>query len=699
MATPAISFVSNFADETVTYPRLEEVERHPTFPGWTLPCQYFELIDSPEEFYAVVEELKQASAIAIDTETEGLGKRTHRMIGLSFTYRKDFGPLHTSSLGELRNVYVPIAHVSGQPNIPLKFVRKALVPILQDPKKTWVMWFEKFDFHMLENEQFPIPRKHIDGQIVQKIMHVNDPSGLKKVASGHFQEVDKAKSLLKTFLRLLCQKNGWSFKQDKRSVAPSYYEFIPTPVMAAYSARDTYYTWQITANLLSHIQNHTVSLLHDHLRFSKILYAMERFGLHVNLGKIHSLTCEFEKIAQMLANEIEPYGPPGFRLQSDESIEALFLHLNIPKDYVTPKSKDKPWHEQRYALDKVSLMRLAQKGFLLAETIQLWREYTGYLNRYLYPWPRMIESTGCLHTTFFTVGTKTCRVSSARPNLQNIPARSEIGRLLRECFEIPPRLRKDHWVWVFLDLSQVELRLLAHLSLDPLMLKAFRENQDIHAMTAYFIFKERFRQAPPQERKELRRIAKEINFSIIYGLGVSAFRDKLFLAGVRKNHQECDVMMKQFKQTYHVAIEWAKHVTEQAQREGFISNELFYFRPLPELNAHTPLDLLVSTLREIPNAIIQSTAAILFKQSCVAFHDLLEKENIPVHWVNCIHDELQVLVPPKHYQTLLQCAHHAFERFHTWCSVPLLVNVQWSLHRWSDKKEGPLPPEFFLNKP
>ncbi|MBQ9537089.1 MAG: DNA polymerase I, partial [Desulfovibrionaceae bacterium] len=249
---------------------------------------------------------------------------------------------------------------------------------------------------------------------------------------------------------------------------------------------------------------------------------------------------------------------------------------------------------------------------------------------YLDPLPKLADSTGRIHTTFNQKGTATGRLASADPNLQNIPARGDLGKRMRTCFVAAPGCSL-----ISADYSQIELRVLAHMAQDPVLINAFREGQDIHAHTAHLIY------AVPQDAvtDEQRRCAKTINFGLIYGMGAQKLAQELHISLA-----EAKTFIDNYFAKLTALKEFYDSVVKRAKEKGYVVTLGGRRRALPDLlSANNHLSSQAS--RQAINTVIQGSAADIIKLAMLAVANdaLLQKLN--AHLVLQVHDELLVEVP------------------------------------------------------
>jgi DNA polymerase-1 len=313
---------------------------------------------------------------------------------------------------------------------------------------------------------------------------------------------------------------------------------------------------------------------------------------------------------------------------------------------------------------------LAELGLLheLPRKILEYRELAKLKSTYVDALPKLIEpATGRLHTRLNQTGTATGRLSSSDPNLQNIPVRSELGRQIRAAFVAEPG-----WTLLSADYSQIELRILAHFSEDPVLIEAFRTGQDIHSRTAQEIFNV----GPMAQTAEHRRAAKVINFGIIYGLSPFGLAQQL---GIEQ--REAARFISAYFGRYSGVKKYLDRSLEETRRAGFTRTLFGRRRPIPEITS-TQVNLRNLAERTALNTPLQGTAADLIKLAMIAVDRELAAGGFRSRMILQVHDELLFEAPPDELDRLRPLVRAAMEETHK-LRVPLLVDMK-SGPNWRD---------------
>jgi len=405
-----------YDDDDVVLPSEVDLQKEKEFPGILEADEQFELINTWDAFLQVCEDLRVAKAISADTETEGLGKLRHRIIGYSFSYRKDLGPLANVAHDQLRNVYIPVRHRTGESCLDPQKVSEALAPIYERTDCLWAFWNPKYDWHMGANDGLIAPHPTLDGMILRRLIYADKLAGLKIVAAEDIDpEAATAEKLLEIYVTVLCRMNRWKKPSDRDPVGRAYYEYITTSIMAAYAARDTFFTWIATAHYLARVAAVPALLdlaITEHILLDP-LYEMEREGLYVSRERVDANSLELDGLMKEMEEKIFEMIQRDINLGSGDQVAALFKEMKIPIIKATEATKKLPPSQQIPSLDGDSLMRLNKKGYEIAGHIHKWRKARDLKSKYLNVLPRIAEKDDCIHASFRQVGTESGRLCVA----------------------------------------------------------------------------------------------------------------------------------------------------------------------------------------------------------------------------------------------------------------------------------------------
>lgn len=382
-----------------------------------------------------------------------------------------------------------------------------------------------------------------------------------------------------------------------------------------------------------------------------VLEEMEDHGVLIDPAEMARLSSSLEQRIIACQQRIYDLCGTSFNLNSPKQLgEVLFGKLGLPQPPRRGKTKS-----LSTAVDV--LEELAGQHEVVGLVLE-YRQLSKLKSTYVDVLPRLVSpETGRLHTTFSQVGTATGRLSSSNPNLQNIPVRTELGRQIRAAFVAAP----GH-VLISADYSQIELRLLAHFSQDPLLLEAYRKGDDIHRLTAAEVFG-----VPPlMITGEHRRRAKAVNFGIVYGLSAFGLAKQL---GIPQG--EAAQFIKRYFERYAGVQRFIQETLEQARREEQVRTLFGRLRPIPDINARNA-NLRGFAERTAINTPLQGTAADLMKLAMIRVHDRLR--NLPARLILQVHDELVLEAPKEHAAAVARLLREEMVNVYP-LSVPLEVEV------------------------
>lgn len=383
-----------------------------------------------------------------------------------------------------------------------------------------------------------------------------------------------------------------------------------------------------------------------------VLEKMEEAGVALDLDVLESLSREAEDALESLREDIFDIVGHSFNIGSPRQLaKVLFEEMDIP-----PVKRTKTG----YSTDS-SVLESLRDSYDIAEKIVSYREYAKLKSTYFDVLPKLVcERTGRVHCSFNQRATATGRISSSNPNLQNIPVRTEVGRRIRSAF-VPG---EPGWKMLLADYSQIELRVLAHMSEDPKLLEAFHRDADIHSETASLVFGVE----PGDVTREQRRIAKMVNFGVVYGMGYYGLSSRL---GISRD--EATSFIDTYFSTYRGVREYQDRIVEEVSRRGFAQTLLGRRRSIPELKSSR------RQVRELGerlavNTPLQGSAADIIKKAMVDVQEALDQRDLKSRMILQIHDELMFEVSVGEAEDMLELVR---EKMSQACalSVPLKVDI------------------------
>jgi len=600
-------------------------------PAAALAREY-ETITTWERLDAWLTRLSAAPLVAIDTETDSLDGMRARIVGISFATEPG------------RAAYVPLAHsyADAPEQLPLQQVLDRLRPWLEDPGKPKVGQNIKYDLHVFANHGITVCGYAHDTMLQSYVLEAHKPHSLESLADRHLG------------------RRGLSY-EDVCGKGVNQIPFAQVDVARAttYSGEDSEMTLQVHQALWPEVQadgddTRGLRFVYERIELpvSVILGRIERHGVLIDPAVLarqsHQLA---ERMLALEARAHEIAGQP-FNMGSPKQIgDILFTKLGLPVKKKTATGAP--------STDEEVLAELAA-DYPLPATILEHRSLAKLKGTYTDKLPLMVNpATGRVHTNYAQAVAVTGRLSSNDPNLQNIPIRTPEGRRVREAFIAPP----GH-VLMSADYSQIELRIMAHISEDPALLRAFERGIDVHKATASEVFG-----TPVAEvSSEQRRYAKVINFGLIYGMGAFGLASNL---GIEQK------AAKDFIERYFARFAGVKRYMDEtrvsAKAKGYVETVFGRRLWLPEINSgNGPRK--AGAERQAINAPMQGTAADLIKLAMIAVQRTLDDEQRATRMVMQVHDELVLEVP----ESELSWAREAIPRLMAGVAqlkVPLLAEV------------------------
>jgi DNA polymerase-1 len=392
-----------------------------------------------------------------------------------------------------------------------------------------------------------------------------------------------------------------------------------------------------------------------------VLTRMEQAGVKIDRQALAAMSTRLEGEIRAKGKEIYEKCGSEFNISSPKQLgDVLFNKLNLPKPVKYGKGK--------MISTAVDVLEGLAQEHEVPKLVLEYRQLTKLKSTYVDALPALLNPvSGRLHTTFDQTGTATGRLSSANPNLQNIPVRTELGREIRAAFTAEP----GH-VLLSADYSQIELRLLAHFSKDPLLVEAYRRGDDIHTLTASQVFG-----VPPlMVTPDHRRQAKVVNFGIVYGLSAFGLSQQLGIAPA-----EAKQFISAYFEKYNGVRAFIDSTLELARRDQRVKTLIGRLRPIPDINSKNA-NLRGFAERTAVNTPLQGTAADLIKLAMIRIDAALQERNLKSRMTLQVHDELVFEVPEREIDEMKRLVRQEMENVHA-LNVPLLVDVGVGVN-WRD---------------
>lgn len=584
-----------------------------------------------EDLKTLIKNLSTAGTFSLDTETSSEDPMVADLVGLSFAVKP----------GEA--FYIPCAHdyENAPKQLDRDMVLKLLKPVLEDPDIKKIGQNIKYDWIVLLRHGI-----RLEGVVFDTML-----------ASYLINPSKRAHNLDQIAMDFLGHKNT-AFKDlvGKTTGAETFGQ-VPLEKAVPYACEDADITLSAKNILLPRLEEIGLTRLFNTVEMPLIpvLMEMEMRGIAVDEQKLKRLSQDFDRQLAELEKNIYDLAGEEFNIKSSQQLGyILFEKLGLPVQKKTRKKTG-------YSTDVDVLTTLADHHELPALVLRhrtlakLKSTYADALIDLIHP------QTGRIHTSYNQTVTATGRLSSSNPNLQNIPIRTEEGREIRGAF-IP----RKGWYMVSADYSQVELRILAHYSEDPILIKAFLEDEDIHTRTA----NEVFQIFPEMITPELRRHAKIINFGIIYGMGPFSLAKELKISQkMAKNY------IDNYFSRYKGVKQFIDRTIEEARATQKTSTLLDRIRMIPEINSSNN-NVRGFAERIAVNTPIQGTAADLIKLAMINVHRELGSRGLESAMLLTVHDELVFEVSPEELDVVVSLVKKTMEG--VWeLKVPLKVNIAW----------------------
>jgi DNA polymerase-1 len=563
----------------------------------------FRLVQQPEKLETVAQHLGQEKLLVIDTETDSLDTRTANLVGVSLC----------SEAGDAW--YMPCGHrdeegrlVTGQ--LTLAHIEACLRPLLENPEITKIGHNLKFDVAVLsapQNGSLVLSGPLFDTMIGAWLL---DPD-------RRTYKLDDLCQGLDLRMTSFAEVTG----NDKREDA-----FCRVDPEAAknYSCEDVFGALQLYKDQMPRLAEMDLQPLMRDVEgpLIPVLATMEHSGIKVDADKLATLSAEFGERLDEYEQAIYRCADTVFNINSPKQLgEILFEKLQLPKGRKTKTG----WSTDVKVLESLSLTHE------LPALILQYRNLAKLKSTYVDKLASLRNSdSGRIHTSFNQTGTATGRLSSSNPNLQNIPIRTEEGRRIRSAF-----IAQEGCCLLSADYSQIDLRVLAHYSEDRELVQAFRGGQDIHRRTAAEIFFV----APELVTGEMRRVAKTINFGIVYGMSSFGLASQLHVS-----RKEAQTFIDRYFAHFSGIKDFMESIVLQAKKDGFVTTLLGRRRPLPEINSTNRIQREFAERTAI-NTPIQGTAADIIKLAMLRVHHELAERNLGARMLLQIHDELVLEVP------------------------------------------------------
>lgn len=618
---------------------LKEIGHIPVVATQSFSQRYeydFVCVTTQEQLETLAGELNNAKAFAFDTETDTVEALQSTLVGMSFCCKKG------------KAYYVPVAHTTGEFQLPKDSIFSVLKPILEDPKIQKYLHHAKFDMLVLSAAGIELQGLEFDTLVAAGLVKQgSDRLSLKILSEKYLDEV------MTTYQQVVTDQKLENFSQVSLMAATDY------------AAADAHQTWQLVPLLKKELKEQLQENLYEKLELPlvTVLYEMEREGIILDPSVLEEIDKQVTHKLSFITKEISLLAgtdEKSLNLNSSRQVgELLFEKLGLEPAKKTAKKTG-------HSTDQEVLSLLAREhpvpGLILEyrELYKLKSTYIDALPEYINP------RTGRIHTTFKQTSVATGRLASSDPNLQNIPD-SESAYPIRAAF----KAESGHH-FISADYSQMELRVLAHFSGDKNLVNAFLAGEDVHAHTAAGLFKIGLNEVTHEQRQ----LAKRINFSILYGLTPYGLARDLDIS-----HSQAKEFIDRYMAHYPQVQEWMESVVADTIRDGYVTTWFGRRRYIPEIyEKNHALQQLGRRLAI--NTKAQGTAAEIVKMGMLHIHDACSKTMPNVKMLLQIHDELLLTVPTYQIDEASAMIKTVLESVVTW-NIPFVVTVRHGL-TWQD---------------
>ena len=605
---------------------LQEVpERQATSPKIN---KSYKCITTKKDLKKVIKEASKSDTVAIDTETTGLDYIDSELVGISISFNAGEG------------FYIPIKHNDESIiQLPLEDVINELKPLLESSEKKIIGQNIKFDKNILMKYGLKIASIKNDTMMMSYVLD----------ASATRHNLDALASYY------LGYKTSTYEDVAGKGAKQISFDDVPIDIATNYAAEDADITLRLYEELSPKLKNiESLNKLNEEIEIPliEVLSDMERNGAILNAKVLNAQSKDLEERIIRLENKAYKLAGEEFNLGSTKQLREIFFDkLNYRVIKKTPGGQP--------STDEKVLAELAEE-YELPKVLLEHRTLSKLKSTYTDKLPNQISSlSGKVHTSFHQAVTTTGRLSSSDPNLQNIPIRTEDGRRIRQAFE-PSNGNK----FISADYSQIELRVMAHLSKDPGLLSAFQEGEDVHSKTASEVFNVDIEDVS----SDLRRNAKAINFGLIYGISAFGLGKQL---GITRN-LAAEYMAMYFEK-YPGVKQYMESTKESASQNGYVETLFGRRLYLKEINANNALRRQASERAAI-NAPVQGTAADIMKIAMIRMYQALEKEKSEARIILQVHDELILDTPEKEIDRVIELTTEAMKEA-TLLDVPLEIDI------------------------
>lgn len=615
------------------YKRFEFTRFLKNLPREQATPKHYQLINHPDQMRTLFSRLREQGMFALDLETTSEQPMRAAIIGISL------------SCAQHEAFYIPVGHRQVAPQIDKGLLLQELKPLLEDERIKKIGQNLKYEYIIFKRHGITLRGIYCDTMIASYLLNPSKHNhNLDDIAMDHLD------------YRMT------SFKEltgsGKNTIT---FDAVPIEQARDYACADADITYILSGLLLQRLAENGFQELFTQVELPllEVLAHMEMTGVKINAELLRQLSEEYSRTLEEITRKIYQLAGEEFNINSPQQLgKILFEKLQLPGGKKTKTG---------YSTDISVLTTLARVHPLPAQ-ILLFRTLAKLKSTYIDRMPELIHpETGRIHTSYNQTVTATGRLSSSEPNLQNIPIRTEEGKRIRAAF-----ITESGWKMLSADYSQIELRILAHLSRDPTLIDAFSHNEDIHTRTAAEIWGVKPEEVTPQMRRE----AKVINFGIVYGMSAFGLSQQLEI-----EPRLAQAYIDDYFRKYKGVQRYIGEVIKEAQEKGYVTTLLNRRRYLPEITSNNVAARKFAERTAI-NTPIQGTAADLIKVAMIRIFKKMRQQQFSGRMILQVHDELIFEAPEHEIPSLMSLVKVEMEGVIE-IAVPLKVDMSWG-NNWSE---------------
>ncbi len=581
----------------------------------------YETVKSIEKFDEVLRKAEKVGKVAFDTETTSLSPIDAELVGMSFSWENE-------------SYYIPIGHVSGE-NLPIDKVLERLKEFFENSNTRIIGQNLKYDLSVIKKYGLKF-KPYFDTMIAAYLLNPNER---------------------KFSLDALAMKYLGYKTITYEEVAGKKGDFSKVSIEEAsrYSAEDADVTYRLYKKLSKNLYEYDLYEVFNDIEMPlvEVLSSMELNGVYVDIDYLRDISDRYLKKLRDIEEQIYALaGGMPFNINSPKQVsEILFQRLGLH-----PRRRTK---SHAFSTDAKVLEEMRDEHPIIPLLLE-YRKYFKLKSTYLDALPKMVNpKTSRVHTSFNQTGTSTGRLSSSEPNLQNIPARNEEGREIRKAI----RAQRPGWEILSADYSQIELRVLAHVSGDEALIEAFKNGMDIHTATASKVFGVR----EEDVTKEMRRVGKMVNFAVTYGVSAYGLAKRLGMSA-----SDAQKLIANYFKSYPKVKEYLDNTVKFAKENGYVKTIFGRRRDIPALRSGK-YNVIEEGKRMAINAPIQGSAADMIKLAMIRIHEELKK--FKAMMILQVHDELVFELPLEESEEVKKMVKEKMENVMK-MKVPLSVDIE-----------------------